>query len=197
MPASALSWQLTWTTPVGTLVAVEPRPDEIARHAAVLAAAYNDPHNAPLLGHTEPIDAAGVLAHYADVAAGGGHNFLVFRDGALVGDADLRKVTGGAAEFAFLVAAPAAQGKGLGTRIAEMVYAFAFSELGLNRIYASIIPGNTASRRVFDKLGCWIDHSSAARRFADEPDDVVVVIDHASFVRGHAGAMAEIAMTMR
>jgi len=197
VPASALSWQLTWTTPNTALVAVEPRPDEVARHAAVLAAAYNDPHNAPLLGHTEPIDAAGVIAHYADVAAGGGHNFLVYGDGALVGDADLRKVSGGAAEFAFLVAAPAAQGKGLGTRIAAMVYTFAFGELGLDRVYASIVPGNTASRRVFDKLGCWLDHSPAARRFADEPDDVVVVIDRASFVQRHAGAMAEIAVAMR
>jgi len=84
VPASALSWQLTWTTPNGALVAVEPRPDEVARHAAVLAAAYNDPHNAPLLGHTEPIDAAGVIAHYADVAAGGGHNFLVYGDGSFI-----------------------------------------------------------------------------------------------------------------
>src|SRR5689334_1625131 len=161
--------QITWTTPAGRLVAIEPRPDEVARHAGALAAAYNDPHNAPLLGHSEDVDEDDVADHYADVAAAGGHNFLVFLDGALVADGDLRKVGGGAAEFAFMVAAPAAQGKGLGTRVALMIHGFGFGRLGLERIYASIIPHNTASRRVFEKLGYRVDDSSAARVYADEP----------------------------
>src|SRR4029077_14656100 len=70
--------QVRWVTPAGELVAIEPRPDEVVRYAGVLAAAYNDPRNAPLLGHTEDVDEDDVLAHYADVAQAGGHNFLVF-----------------------------------------------------------------------------------------------------------------------
>jgi hypothetical protein len=98
--------QITWSTAIGELVAIEPRPDELARHAAALAAAYNDPHNAPLLGHAEDLDDDDVIAHYEDVTADGGRYFLVFQDGALVADGDLRNVADGAAEFAFLVTAP-------------------------------------------------------------------------------------------
>ena len=189
--------QITWATPVGRLVAIEPRPDEVRHHAAVLAAAYNDPHNAPLLGHTEDVDEDDVVDHYLDVAADGGHNFLMFLDGALVADGDLRKLGGGAAEFAFMVASPAAQGKGLGTRVALMIHAFGFRRLGLERIYASIIPHNAASRRVFEKLGYAVDDSPEARAYADEPGDITMVIDRAVFERAHADAIAEIALTVR
>ena len=200
--------QIAWVTPAGRLVAIEPRPDEVMRHAGALAAAYNDPRNAPLLGHTDDVDEDDVVGHYSDVAEAGGHNFLVFveqsetgggdPDGlALAADADLRKVGGGAAEFAFMVASPAAQGKGLGTRVALMIHAFGFRRLGLERIYASIIPGNAASRRVFEKLGYQVDASPAARAYADEPDDVTMGIDRAAFEHSHAQAMAEIEISVR
>lgn len=189
--------QITWMTPAGRLLAIEPRPDEVERYAGVLAAAYNDPRNAPLLGHTEDVDEDDVVAHYSDVAEAGGHNFLVFADAALVADADLRKVGGGAAEFAFMVASPAVQGKGLGTRVALMVHAFGFRRLGLERVYASVIPGNAASRRVFEKLGYEVDASPAARAYADEPGDITMGIDRATFERSHAQAMAEIQIAVR
>lgn len=155
-------------------------------------AAYNDPHNAPLLGHTAALTTDDVVSHYAAVANDGGYNFLILGDGALVGDADLRHVAGGAAEIALMVAAPAAQGQGLGTRIATMVTAFGFVALGLDRIYASIIPANAASRRVFAKLGYAIDDSPRARAYADEPDDLVMAIDRATFAHRHPSAVAEI-----
>jgi RimJ/RimL family protein N-acetyltransferase len=190
-------YQITWSTAGEPLVAIEPRPDEIVRHAAALAAAYNDPHNAPLLGHTEPVDADDVVGHYSDVAGAGGHNFLVLRGRELVADADLRKVKGTAAEFAFLVTSPTAQGQGLGTRIAMMVHVFGFRSLGLARIYASVIPDNIASRRVFDKLGYRLDPSPAGRAYADEPGDLTMVIDRSTFERSHARAMAEIRIAVR
>jgi RimJ/RimL family protein N-acetyltransferase len=190
-------YQISWSTPGGQLLAIEPRVDEITRHAAVLAAAYNDPHNAPLLGHTEPIDEAEVVEHYVSMAAGGGHGFLVLRDGVLVGDGDLRRIGHGAAELAFLVAAVSAQGLGLGTRVATMLNAFAFGPLGLDRIYASILPDNVASRRVFDKLGYAIDDTAAGRAYADEPSDLVMVVARAAFARSHAPALAEIQIAVR
>jgi RimJ/RimL family protein N-acetyltransferase len=190
-------YRIAWSTPAGELLAVEPGPEDLERHAAALAAAYNDPHNAPLLGHTEVMTEDDVIAHYASVSDDGGYNFLVFRDGALVADADLRHVAGGAAEFAFLVAAVTAQGQGLGTRVAMMLHAFAFAQLRLDRVYASIVPGNAASRRVFDKLGYAIDASPAARAYADEPGDITMVVERPAFERSHATLMAEIRIAMR
>jgi RimJ/RimL family protein N-acetyltransferase len=190
-------YRIAWQTPGASLLAIEPYPEELAQHAAALAAAYNDPHNAPLLGHTEPISERDVIGHYESLRAAGGHGFVALRDGALVGDGDLRGVAAGAAEFAFLVAAVAAQGKGLGTQLATMIHAFAFAHLGLERIHASIIPGNTASRRVFEKLGYAIDTGPAARAFADDPDDITMVIDRAAFMRSHAFQIAEIEIAVR
>jgi RimJ/RimL family protein N-acetyltransferase len=80
-----------------------------------------------------------------------------------------------------MIGAPSAQGRGLGTRYALMVAVFGFRGLGLARIYASVVPANTASRRVFEKLGYVLDTSEAARGFADEPDDLVFAIDRAAF----------------
>jgi RimJ/RimL family protein N-acetyltransferase len=189
--------QITWSTPSHTLLAIEPRTDEIVQHAAALTVAYNDPHNAPLLGHTERLSEHDVIAHYHAVARARGHNFLVQRDRILVGDADLRHVADRAAEFAFMVAAVSAQGQGLGTQIATMIHAFAFAQLGLERVYASIIPGNAASRRVFDKLGYAIDTSPSGRAYADEPDDIVMSISRSTFERRHASLLNEIQITLR
>jgi RimJ/RimL family protein N-acetyltransferase len=188
-------YQIAWSTPAGALLAIEPHPDEVAQHAAALAAAYNDPHNAPLLGHTEVMTEADVAAHYAALADHGGRGFLVFRDGALVADGDLRNLSRGAAEFAFMVADVAAQGKGLGTKIATMVHAFAFRQLRLERVYASILPHNVASRRVFEKLGYAIDTSPTA--YAEDPGDIAMVIDRPTFARSHAAQMAEIQIAVR
>ena len=188
--------RIAWSTPSGALLAIEPLPDELARYAGALAAAYNDPHNAPLLGHTETIAERDVIAHYEALAARGDHAFLVLRGGELVGDGDLRGIRGGAAEFAFLVAAVADQGKGLGTRIAMMIHSFAFARLELTRVYASIVPDNTASRRVFEKLGYVVDDSPAARAYAD-PGDITMGITRATFERLYAPVMADIRIEMR
>jgi len=110
----------------------------------------------------------------------------------LMGDADLRGLRDGAAEFAFMIAARDHQGKGLGTRFALMVHACAFSGLGLHRVYASIAPANRASRRVFEKLGYQVDVSPEARTFADEPGDVTMVIDRAAFESKHAVTLRQL-----
>jgi RimJ/RimL family protein N-acetyltransferase len=167
---------IRWQTSAGALLAIEPTAAELTEHAPALSAGYNDPANAALMGHTQPISAAEVIEHYTTSIAGGMRAFLLFVDGALAGDADLRNLAGDAGEFAFMIAAPAAQGRGLGTRYAQMIHTFGFAHLGLHRIYASVMPSNTASRRVFDKLGYVVDASDAARAYADEPGDVVLVL---------------------
>ncbi|HET9626020.1 MAG TPA: GNAT family N-acetyltransferase [Kofleriaceae bacterium] len=192
-------YQITWDTPAGRLIAREPYDDEIVRHAPALMAAYNDPHNAPLLGHTEAMTEAEVIESYRALVADGGYSFMVFRDGALVADGDLRHVDPErrAAELAFLVTAVSNQGQGLGTRFATMLHAFAFAELGLERVYASVIPDNVASRRVFAKLGHVVDDGADARAYADEPSDVVSVVDRARFAAAAGPALAAIAITRR
>jgi RimJ/RimL family protein N-acetyltransferase len=126
---------------------------------------------------------------------------LLYADGALAGDADLRGIDHGAAEFAFLIGRPGAQGKGLGTRFAIMVHAFGFAPpplgLGLERIYASVVPANAASLRVFAKLGYTEDQRASARRWADAPDDVVLGIDRATFVARHVDAVEAIEIAPR
>jgi RimJ/RimL family protein N-acetyltransferase len=192
-----VGFRIDWTTEAGQLAAIEPEPAEITEHAAQLAIGYNDPANAPLMGQTEPMLATEVVDHYLDMTAEGARQFLLFADDALVGDADLRGLTGDAAEFAFMIAAPGLQGKGLGTRFALMVHAFGFRELGLARVYASVVPHNTASRRVFEKLGYALDDSAAARAFADEPGDVVLAIDRATFELRNAEALAHVRVSTR
>ena len=132
--------RIHWAIDGLVLSAIEPTDAELAAAADRLAVAYNDPRNAALLGHTEALDAADVLEHYAELAEDGARQFLLFVDGELAGDADLRGLEDGTAEFAFLIGAPAAQGRGLGTRFAIMVHAFGFETLGLTAIYASVVP---------------------------------------------------------
>ncbi|HET9990149.1 MAG TPA: GNAT family N-acetyltransferase [Kofleriaceae bacterium] len=192
-----MGYRIDWTSDAGQLSAFEPTPDEVAQFAAALSRGYNDPRNAELMGHAEPIEPDEVIELYADAAADGVRSFLLFQAGDFAGDGDLRGIRGGTAEFAFMIGAPSAQGKGLGTRFATMIHAFGFATLGLHHIYASIVPANTASRRVFDKLGYALDASAVARGYADEPGDLVMSIDRPTFERVAGGAVAQIAITSR
>jgi RimJ/RimL family protein N-acetyltransferase len=131
------------------------------------------------------------------MAEEGARQFLLFLDGKLAGDADLRGIAVGTAEFAFMIGARDQQGKGLGTKFALMIHAFAFQWLGLRRVYASIVPHNVASRRVFEKLGYTLDDGAEARGYADEPGDIVMGIDRTAFERAHAAAIAQLRMEDR
>jgi RimJ/RimL family protein N-acetyltransferase len=193
----APGYRIDWQTPAGHLLAIEPRLDEVASHAKELALAYNDPRNAPLMGHDEPISETEVVDHYEAMLDDGARPFLLYRDGAFCGDADLRRIQLGGAEFAFLIASPAAQGHGLGTKFAIMVTAYAFQVLQLDHVFASIIPVNVASLRVFQKLGFSIDNSERARGFADHADDITMSIDRLTFDGLHVADLAEIRVAMR
>ncbi|HEY5951947.1 MAG TPA: GNAT family protein [Kofleriaceae bacterium] len=174
------------------LSALEVTPQEVAKHAEALSAAYNDPANAPLMGHTKPLSPADVIDSYREGIKKGMRAFLLYQNGELVGDADLRGVKAGRAEFAFMIAMPSAQGKGLGTRFALMLHDFGFRELELRRIYASVSPQNVASLRVFEKLGYVVDTSPAARAYADEPTDVTLSLERETFERDQATALSQI-----
>jgi RimJ/RimL family protein N-acetyltransferase len=189
--------RIDWSSPVGHLTALEPTIDEVREHAAILAEGYNEPRNAELMGHTARIDPDEVVDLYAGMLSEDTRPFLLLRDGQLVGDGDLRGFDRGAAEFAFMIAAPNVQGKGLGTRFALMLAAFGFREAGLDIIYASVVPQNTASRRVFEKLGYLVDDSERARSYADEDDDIVMSIDRETFERANAAMIVELQLGPR
>lgn len=174
--------RIDWHSDVGHLVALEPTAAELEQYAVALSEGYNDPANAKLMGHQNLISPREVIESYTDAMAVGMRAFLLFHDAGFAGDADLRNIRGTTCEFAFMIAAPSAQGKGLGTRFATMIHAFGFLRLEIARIYASVVPENTASRRVFQKLGYVIDDSEPAREYAEEPGDLVLALDRETFV---------------
>ena len=181
----------------GELRALEATLDEIRANAHALSLGYNEPRNAELMGHTADISPDEVIQTYEEGIANGVRPFLLFEGSALCGDADLRGLRDTSAEFAFMIAAPSAQGKGLGTRFALMVHAWGFTALSLQTIYASVVPNNTASRRVFEKLGYVLDNSPEARAYADEPGDVTLALAREMFLRRHAETLPQIGMGIR
>lgn len=126
----------------------------------------------------------------------GDHPFLLERDGELMGDADFRKVHGREAEFAILIGQRVQQSRGLGTRYAEMLHVAALRVFRLERVYATIIPTNIASRRMLEKLGYQVDRSPRAISFADAEDDIAMSIDLAQFERAHADLLAQAVITV-
>ena len=195
--ATQPTFRIEWTHGDLHLLALEPTDEEVIANSASLAAAYNDPHNAPLMGHTEAMSVDDVIEHYRDMRADGARQFLLFANGEFVGDADLRDIEHGHAEFAIMVASRAIQGRGLGTRFALMVNAFGFAKLHLHAIVVAVLPANVGSRRLFDKLGYLVDDSELARAHADEAIDITMSTTRAAFEQLHADVLAHIALEQR
>jgi RimJ/RimL family protein N-acetyltransferase len=196
-------WAIEWSDEAGGLSAVEPAPEEIRVASPLLASYYNDEHNRRMLDHQALLSTEDVVACYADLRRAGGRPLLLHRAGTLMGDADVRRIEtrAGAArktgELAIMMGARAAQGRGLGTRYAIMLHAFAFQVLAIDRAYVSIIPGNVASRRLFDKLGYAVDDSPAARAFIDEASDVTMSVERAGFEARWRAELASLRITRR
>jgi RimJ/RimL family protein N-acetyltransferase len=153
-------------------------PDDAALRAAapLLSAWYNEPRNRALLTNEQELSADDVRAHYGQLRAAGDRPFLFTKDGALVGDGDLRRFAtyeaGPEAEYALLIGDHGVKGRGLGTRFSTLVLHLAFGPLGLARVFASVIPKNAGSLRLFEKLGFVRDDTPAGRRYAEHESDV-------------------------
>ncbi len=192
-----MPYEITWPVGGATLRLLEPTRDEVAAAAPVLAGFYNEPYNRSMMAHAEDRTVAEVVEHFERLWDEGGRPLLLERDGALLGDADLRRFEGRTAEFAIMVGARAVQGQGLGLRFGLMAHVLAFDLLDLERVYASIIPANRASLRMFEKLGYERDDSPAARACADEDDDVTLSLPRARFRELHGAALAELSVATR
>jgi RimJ/RimL family protein N-acetyltransferase len=186
-----------WITDVGRLELVEPTEKEVHEHAPALADFYNEPSNRALLTNTQEFTAVDVVEQFAEMRAHGGRPFLLKVEGGVVGDCDFRNVEGRAAEYAIMIGPRGSQAKGLGTRFSVMLLALAFERLGLDHVYASVRPNNVGSLRMLEKAGYVLDTSPAARRYAEEPDDVCVSIDAATFRRAHGDMSARVRIEIR
>lgn len=189
MPVSRA--RLSWKKSSGALTAFEPSAEEVAQHAAALAAAYNEPHNRSMMGHAE-MTAQDVREHFAAMREEGARLFLLELDGELMGDADFRNAEKENAEFAIMIGGRNSQGKGLGTKFALMLHAWAFKTLALKKVYVTVIEANAASRRLFEKLGYEVDESPEVRAHIDAQTDIGMSISHARFDLQHAPWLDEI-----
>jgi RimJ/RimL family protein N-acetyltransferase len=195
LPETRWSIEAPWAH--GRLRAFEPTLTEIRAAAPLLAAFYNDRHNSAMLTNTRELTVAEVVETLQSLRAAGDRPFLLEQDGELMGDADFRNVAGAEAEFAILIGQRAQQSRGLGTRFAAMMHVVALRVLGLERIYAAVIPANVASRRMLEKLGYQVDQSPRAASFADAEDDIAMSIDRVQFERAHADLLAQAVITAR
>ena len=141
--------------------------------------------------------AADVVETFQTMRAAGDRPFLLEHDGRLLGDADFRHVQGGEAEFAIVVGPRGQQSRGLGTRFAAMMHAAALGKMQLERIYATVIPANIASRRMLEKLGYQLDPSSRAASFAESEDDIPMSVDRVQFERAQAELLRQAVITAR
>lgn len=108
------------------------------------------------------------LRRYAeDIAADRAYPFLIFRDSdnMLIGGVTLANVRRGivqAGTIGYWVGAPHAH-RGHMTLALRVLLPTLFGELGLHRVEAACIPGNTASVRVLEK--CGFTREGLARRY--------------------------------
>lgn len=187
---------LAWSSPLDLLEARAATPLLVREHSARLASWYNEPYNRAMLSNTAELAPADVEQSVAELAAAGGKPFLLFRDGALVGDGDFRHVAGREAEFAIMVGPREAQGQGLGTRLSVLLHAYAFRVLAVDVTYLAIVPANTAGRRCYEKVGYVEDGSCPASRYAEAVDDVTMSLTRARFLERHGAALAAIRITL-
>ena len=78
-----------------------------------------------------------------------------------------------------------------------MLHAFAFGALRLQRVYASNIPTNHASQRLFQKLGYQRDDAPAARAYMDQPDDITLSLARERFYVLHGAQAAQVQLATR
>ena len=195
LPETRWSIEAPWAQ--GRLCVFEPTLAEVQAAAPLLAAFYNDSHNSAMLTNTRELTVDEVVETFQSLRAAGDRPFLIEQDGELVGDADFRNIAGPEAEFAMLIGHRAQQSRGLGTRVAAMMHVAAVRVLGLERVYATIIPANIASRRMLDKLGYQVDQSPRAASFTDDEDDIAMSIDRVQIERVHADLLMQAVITAR
>jgi RimJ/RimL family protein N-acetyltransferase len=179
------------------LRAVEPTMDEVRDAAPALAGFYNEAHNRSMLAHEAEMSEDEIVQYYEEAREDGDRPFLLFYEGALVGDADFRSFDADSAEFAILIGARNLQGKGLGKRFTVLLHSLALRRLGLSRIYVTILPANQPSIKLFVRLGYEDDQSARARSLIDHESDVTLSMSREAFEERHRTEMDLAAIRVR
>ncbi|MBI4864205.1 MAG: GNAT family N-acetyltransferase [Candidatus Riflebacteria bacterium] len=185
-------YRIEWNDGRALLVASEADPEEVERQARTLSGWYNDDYNRGMMDHTCLMTPQDVVDHFHASQAQGGRVFLLYHDGELMGDGDFRGITCRAAEFAIMIGARTAQGKGLGTRFTTLLHAFAFRELKVLTASLTIVPKNVPGRRCYEKVGYAVDGSAEARAYADHDDDIAMSLPRDEFERRHGEILDQI-----
>lgn len=189
-------WSAEWVDSGDAYRIAEPDEEALLAAAPLLSAWYNEPQNRALLTNEHELSPEDVIAHYAAMRAAGDRPFLFTKDAALVGDGDLRGLAayeaGPEAEYALLIGEHGTKGRGLGTRFSLLVLHLAFGPLGRSRVFASVIPKNKGSLRMFEKLGFDVDGTPAGRRYAEHEHDVCLRLEAGEFARLHGAQTASI-----
>lgn len=158
---------------VGARVSLVPVPHDLA--VAVCQGVAVDPVLRPLgltaapgWPHDDSADALRPLAEHGSPGDDGG--WLVVVDGAVAGDCGWRggPDAAGDVEIGYGLAA-SRRGQGLGTEAVALMLAWAEAQPGVERVLARVLSGNTASRRLLQRLGF--------REQPDEPPWVLAVRD--------------------
>lgn len=188
-------YSVTWKKNGKLLVAKQPSDAELAEHAQRLADWYGDEYNRYMMAGTESLHAQDVIDFWAELRAQGGQAFLLYVDGQLVGDADLRHIETDRAEFAIMIGARDTQGQGLGTLLSVLIHAFAFETLKLSAVYLTIVPHNEPGRRCYEKVGYVRDDEPLARGYAEADDDIAMRITKDALFARHPLALTEIVIS--
>lgn len=111
--------------------------------------------------------AARCAARERERQLGTGHGFGIFVDGAFAGEINLNAIQRGPFQSAYVGywVDQAQAGNGYVPEAVVLVVRFAFEDLHLHRVQIAIIPRNTASRRVVEKLG--IRDEGVAERYLE------------------------------
>lgn len=184
--------RLLWAHDGHAFEAVEPDAALIDRHACQLCDWYNATENASMMDGSGTMTRADVVDFWRALRADGGRGFFAFVDGELVGDADVRGIDRGAAEFAIMIGSPERKGRGIGRAIARMVHVFAFRELRLDRLYVPPRRDNARVHALNAFLGYEPDESGVARAYADSPDCATFSLSRAGFRARHGDAWLEV-----
>jgi ribosomal-protein-alanine N-acetyltransferase len=137
------------------------------------------PRGAPLPAEDRASFAARCAIRERERQLGTGYGFGVFAGGRFVGEVTLSSIQRGPFQSAFIGywVDRAVAGQGLIPESVVVTLQFAFETIGLHRVEISIIPRNSASRRVVEKLaircegvsvgmleidGVWEDHARFA-----------------------------------
>lgn len=184
--------RLAWPADNRLVEAIEPDEDLVERNAERLRDWYNDPDNASMMDGCGTMSTEDVVDFWRTLRNDRGRGFFAFENGVLVGDADLRQVRDGAAEFALMIGPAEAKGRGVGRALAILVHVFAFRELGLPRLFVPPRRDNVRVHALNRFLGYEPDDGQLARAFGDEPSCQTYSLSARAFREKHAAAWCEV-----